>query len=112
MRIAIPLAGGKLAQHFGHCQYFALIDVDPEAKTVLGKQELEAPEHQPGLLPRWLAERGAKLIIAGGMGRRAQNLFQQNGIEVVVGAPAQALEVLLDAYLNGTLQNGENLCDH
>ena len=112
MRIAIPLAGGKLSQHFGHCQCFALIDVDPEAKTVLGKQEVEAPEHQPGLLPRWLAERGAKLIIAGGMGRRAQNLFQQNGIEVVVGAPAQAPEVLLDAYLNGTLQAGENLCDH
>ena len=112
MRITIPLADGKLSQHFGYCERFALIDVDPKAKTILGKQELEAPEHEPGLLPRWLAERGAQLIIAGGMGMRAQNLFQQNGIEVLVGATVQAPEALVSAYLEGKLQVGENLCDH
>jgi ATP-binding protein involved in chromosome partitioning len=112
MRVAIPLADGKLSQHFGHCERFALIDVDPKAKTILGKQELEAPEHEPGLLPRWLAERGAQLIIAGGMGVRAQNLFQQNGIEVLIGVLAQDPETLVAAYLEGKLQVGENLCDH
>ena len=112
MRFAIPLADGKLSMHFGHCECFALIDVDPKAKTILGKQELQAPEHEPGLLPRWLAERGAELIIAGGMGARAQNLFVQNGIQVVVGAPAQAPETLVGSYLEGTLQSGANICDH
>jgi len=29
MKIAIPLAGGKLSAHFGHCQEFAIIDADP-----------------------------------------------------------------------------------
>jgi Mrp family chromosome partitioning ATPase/NifU-like protein involved in Fe-S cluster formation/predicted Fe-Mo cluster-binding NifX family protein len=112
MRIAIPVAGGRLAMHFGHCEKFCLIDVDAGAGTILQKQELGAPDHQPGLLPRWLAERGAELIIAGGMGQRAQGLFAENGIRVVVGAPAEEPEALARSYLAGTLQAGENVCDH
>jgi len=112
MRIAIPLAAGRLSMHFGHCERFALIDVDPATRTITHSEELPAPEHEPGLLPRWLAERGAKAIIAGGMGGRAQGLFAQNGIQVVVGAPAETPEALVAAYLDGTLQSGENLCDH
>jgi predicted Fe-Mo cluster-binding NifX family protein len=112
MRVAIPLADGKLSMHFGHCERFALIDVDPKAKAILGKQELKAPEHEPGLLPRWLAEHGAQMIIAGGMGARAQDLFARNGIEVVVGAPAQTPEALVSSYLDGALQSGKNVCDH
>jgi Mrp family chromosome partitioning ATPase/predicted Fe-Mo cluster-binding NifX family protein len=112
MRIAIPLADGRLSMHFGHCERFALLDVDPAAKTIQAREELVAPAHEPGLLPRWLAERGAQLIIAGGMGARAQQLFAQNGIQVVVGAPAEAPEALASAYLEGTLKSGENVCDH
>ena len=112
MRVAIPMADGKLATHFGHCERFAMIDFDPAAKSILGKQELEAPEHQPGLLPRWLAERGAQLIIAGGMGVSAQNLFAKNGIKVVLGASAETPESLVTAYMEGTLRTGENVCDH
>ena len=52
MRFAIPLIDGRLCAHFGHCKHFALIDADVEAKKILGKEEIEAPEHQPGLLPR------------------------------------------------------------
>jgi predicted Fe-Mo cluster-binding NifX family protein len=112
MRIAIPLADGKLSAHFGHCERFVLLDVDPAAKTIRAREELVAPPHEPGLLPRWLSERGATLIIAGGMGGRARQLFAQNGIEVVVGAPAEAPDALVEAYLGGTLRSGENLCDH
>jgi predicted Fe-Mo cluster-binding NifX family protein len=88
MRIAIPLAGGKLALHFGHCEAFALLEVDTDRRLITGRQDLSAPPHQPGLLPAWLAERGANMIIAGGMGQRAQDLFAGHGIEVLVGAPA------------------------
>jgi predicted Fe-Mo cluster-binding NifX family protein len=112
MRIAIPMAEGKLTMHFGHCERFALIDVDPGSKTILKKQEVEAPEHQPGLLPRWLAERGTNLVIAGGMGANAQNLFARSGIKVLTGASPQAPEALVAAYMEGTLLTGENVCDH
>ena len=112
MRIAIPVADGKLSLHFGHCEKFAIIHADPKAKKVLKKEELDAPEHQPGLLPRWLAERGVDVIIAGGMGQRAQSLFAQNKIRVVIGAAAESPERLVADYLAGTLKTGENICDH
>jgi Mrp family chromosome partitioning ATPase/predicted Fe-Mo cluster-binding NifX family protein len=112
MRIAIPIADGKLALHFGHCERFALIDVDPAAKTIVKREDVAAPAHQPGLLPPWLAERGATVILAGGMGQRAQSLFAEQGIKVIVGAPAEAPETLATQYLAGTLQAGENVCDH
>ena len=60
----------------------------------------------------WLAERGAEVIIAGGMGQRALQLFAENGIKVVVGAPSEPPEDVLAAYLNGTLETGGNVCDH
>lgn len=112
MRIAIPLADGRLAQHFGHCAAFALIDVDLDRRTIISRQDVPAPDHQPGLLPPWLAEQGAKLILAGGMGSRAQQLFVHHGIQVIVGAPSDTPEVLVGAWLAGTLVSGENVCDH
>ena len=111
-RIAIPLAEGKLALHFGHCQQFALVDVNPATKAIVGLETVDAPAHEPGLLPRWLSERGARIIIAGGMGQRAQGLFGEQGIEVVVGAAAEAPEALAQQYMEGTLVTGGNACDH
>lgn len=112
MKIAIPLAGGRLSLHFGHCESFALVEVDPTSSRIVGRQDLPAPPHQPGLLPPWLAQQGANLIIAGGMGQRAQDLFAQQGIQVIIGAPAETPETLVGGYLAGMLHSGDNLCDH
>ena len=112
MKIAIPLAAGQLSMHFGHCEEFALVDVDEKTKEVSAMVKLQPPAHQPGVLPQWLHEQGATVIIAGGMGSRAQQLFAQNDIEVVVGAPAQGPEELVQAYVSGALQIGDNICDH
>jgi len=112
MKVAIPIAGGRLSAHFGHCEEFALIDVDPEKREITQTQMIPAPDHQPGLLPRWLHEQGATVIIAGGMGSRAQDLFAQNGIRVIIGAPSEGPEAIVTAYLSESLQTGENICDH
>ena len=112
MKIAIPLADGKLTAHFGHCAQFAILDVEGESKTITRQVVLEPPAHEPGVLPAWLAEKGVHLIIAGGMGRRAQDLFTQQNIKVVVGAPVDTPEALVSDYLAGTLQVGDNICDH
>jgi len=112
MKIAIPMADGKLCMHFGHCAQFALVEVDEASKTVTGTSYLTPPPHEPGVLPRWLHEQGANVIIAGGMGQRAQSLFAENGIKVVVGAPAEKPEDVVAAYLSGTLKVGSNTCDH
>ncbi len=112
MKVAIPVVQGVLSTHFGHCEQFALFDVDAGAKTIVDRHTLTPPPHEPGVLPRWLHEQQANVIITGGMGARAQSLFAQNGIQVIVGAAAADPEQLVRAYLDGTLQTGANICDH
>ena len=112
MLIAIPTAEGKLAMHFGHCEKFALIDVDVDSKKILSESSDTPPPHEPGVLPRWLAEKGANIIIAGGMGQRAQDMFTSNGIKVVIGAsPISPIEIV-NQYLSDSLETGDNVCDH
>ena len=112
MRIGIPVTGGRLSPHFGHCEQFALIDVDEAQNAISGKELLASPPHQPGMLPPWLAEQGVSLVIAGGMGSRAIDIFRQNGIEVVLGAQENDPEKVVLDYLQGSLVAGANVCDH
>jgi ATP-binding protein involved in chromosome partitioning len=111
MRIAIPVAEGALAAHFGHCQHFGFFEVDDDGQ-VTGPEYIVPPVHAPGVLPKWLAENKADMIIAGGMGSRAQNLFVEAGVKVLIGAPSIAPEKIVEAFLNNSLQTGDNLCDH
>ena len=111
MKIAIPLVDGRVSMHFGHCEQFALVEAD-EQKNIVGKTLLTPPSHEPGVLPAWLSEQGANVIVASGMGSRAQQLFAQSGITVVVGAPVAEPEEVVSAYLSGTLKAGDNICDH
>ncbi|MBN2430048.1 MAG: NifB/NifX family molybdenum-iron cluster-binding protein [Acidobacteria bacterium] len=112
MRIAIPVANGRLCAHFGHCESFAIIDVDMENNSLSSDSTVEAPPHQPGLLPPWLVQHGVTMVIAGGMGFRAQQLFTAQGIKVLVGAPTDVPAAIVQAWLDGRLQLGDNLCDH
>jgi predicted Fe-Mo cluster-binding NifX family protein len=112
MRYAIPVTNGKLAAHFGHCEHFAFIDIDPERGAILRKEIVASPGHEPGMLPLWLAEEGVCAVIAGGMGSRAQALFQENRIEVIVGATEEDPEQIVLDHLRGGLAVGDNLCDH
>ena len=104
MKIAVPVAQGKLCLHFGHCEQFAIIEVDKKSKSIKNKTIFTPPPPQPGVLPPWMAEQGVKLVIAGGMGARAIGLFNQLGVEVIVGAPSDDPEKIVMDYLNGTLQ--------
>ena len=112
MKIAIPLAEGRLSAHFGHCAEFVVLEVDKEKNEILSQSTHTPPPHEPGVLPRWLHEQGATVIIAGGMGGRAQDLFAQNGIRVVIGAPSEEPGAIAKAFLENSLQTGENICDH
>ncbi len=112
MRIAIPLAQGKLSLHFGHCDQFAIFDIDDSLKKVINRKDATPPGHEPGVLPQWLGGIGVNVIIAGGMGQRAQQLFVQNDIKVVVGASGASPEEIVSAYLENKLETGDNICDH
>ncbi len=112
MKIAIPVANGMLCMHFGHAPEFAVVTVDDTTKIITSSESLAAPAHEPGLLPKWLGEKGVNAIIAGGMGSRAQALFKERGITVLTGAAAGTPEDVVHEYLAGTLKCGANVCDH
>lgn len=107
---AVPVADGKLAAHFGHPEEFAIITV--EDGKINGKDRRTPPPHEPGKLPAWLQEQGVNVLIAGGIGERAKQLLIQNGVEVIIGAPMDSPEALVNQYLAGALKEGDNLCDH
>lgn len=112
MKIAIPIANGQLCMHFGHCEQFALVDVDVETKKISSTEYVTPPPHEPGVYPKWLSEQGASCIISGGMGGRAQQIFNENNIDVITGAQPDSPEKVVEAYLNKTLVTGPNTCDH
>lgn len=112
MRIAVPCENNQIATHFGHARQFAFFDVDQQKRQIAAEEKLDAPPHQPGLLPKWIAENGGQIILAGGMGQRAVQLFKQNGIEVVVGVTGLSPQQVVEQYLAGSLSTDNNLCDH
>ena len=112
MKIAIPMAQGKLCMHFGHCEKFAVLDVDEDKKEIVKREDLTPPAHEPGVLPKWIGDLCVDVVIAGGMGQRAQQLLAQNNVNVVVGAAALEPEDIVKAYLDNALQCGTNACDH
>ncbi|QJT11138.1 iron-sulfur cluster carrier protein MrpORP [Oceanidesulfovibrio marinus] len=111
-RIAVPVADGKLCMHFGHCQQFAFVDIDPDTHEVTGMTLETPPPHEPGVYPDFVSSKGAELVIAGGMGCKAQSLFTDKGVRVLVGATGQDPKEIVRQYLAGDLSLGSNICDH
>ena len=110
MKIAIPTVDGVLCPHFGQCQQFAVVEIDPETKNIIGSETMTPPPHEPGAFPSWLSQMGCNLIIASGMGRRAIDMFQQSGVDVVIGAQNSKPEEIVTAYMDGELTTSANPC--
>jgi predicted Fe-Mo cluster-binding NifX family protein len=108
MRIALSVETSNgldsaVAQHFGRCPYFALVDVD--GKEVKAVQLIKNPyfaQHQPGQVPAFIREHNADVMLSGGMGQRAIQFFAQYGIEAATGA-AGTVRDSLEKYLGGQL---------
>ena len=109
MKIAISTEDGYVAAHFGRCAKYTIVDI--EDNRISQKEEIDNPGHQPGFLPEFLSARGVDLIIAGGMGPRAQGLFAQKNIQTIIGVQGPVDEVI-EKYIQGQLESGEDLCDH
>ncbi|MGD8439619.1 MAG: NifB/NifX family molybdenum-iron cluster-binding protein [Holophagae bacterium] len=113
MIIAVPLFEGKFSPHFGGADRFAIFTVDFERKEVAGHQLAAPPEHGRGIFPAWLRQQGVEAVLAGGMGPRAAQMLSTYGIDVVTGADGDDPEMLVRAYVDGTLETSGELChDH
>lgn len=110
MKIAAACNGVQISGHFGHCENFMLFDV--ENGKITSAKSIPNPGHKPGFLPNFLADQGAGVIISGGMGGGAVDIFNERGIEVITGAAGDARQAA-EAYLRGELKSTGSIChDH
>jgi len=110
LQIAIPTSDRLTVDgHFGHAKEFMFITVNQQ--HIIDTTFVTPPKHEPGVLPKFLAEKGAHVIITGGMGAMAVNLFNNNDIDVVLGATG-SLSGVIKAYLDGSLQSQGTVCSH
>jgi predicted Fe-Mo cluster-binding NifX family protein len=107
MRVAFSTDGAYVSAHFGRCPSFTIVDI--EGNTLVKKEIVQNPGHQPGFIPEFLRERGVSCVIAGGMGRRAEDLFAQSGIRTILGVSG-TVEDTIRQMLEGRLKEGESLC--
>ena len=110
MKIAVPTAEGKLCSHFGHCESFTFVEVNPETKEILNMETKVPEEGISCQSASWISEQGANVVLAGGMGQRPLGIFSQNGVKVISGCPEMPIEDVVNSYMNSTLVTGENSC--
>ena len=113
IKIAIPLDDkDKPFAHFGHAPKFAFITADSEKKVIIEKEEMTPPPHEPNIIPQWLIENKADVVLTGGIGEKAEAMLKNNKVAVVKGVSGEDIEKIVKDYLEGTLQTQENMCDH
>ena len=102
----------RMAYHFGRCPYYVFVEVENgQIKSVETKQNPYFNSHAPGVVPEFIASQGAKVIIAGGMGPRAIDLFNRLGVQPITGVSGVVRDVLND-YLAGKLADAEPCDEH
>ncbi|NMA67490.1 MAG: dinitrogenase iron-molybdenum cofactor [Clostridiaceae bacterium] len=106
-KIAVASDNGKVTEHFGHCESFILFDA--EKGQVIKSKTVANPGHKPGFLPNFLADGGVNVIISGGMGGGAVEIFNGRNVEVVVGASGDA-KTAVESYLKGDLKTTGSVC--
>jgi len=107
-RIAISAEDNRglesvVGPHFGRCPYFIMVDLEgAEVKTVKAIENPFYGNHQPGQVPAFIHSQAADVMLAGGMGARAIQFFNDYGIDAATGASG-TVRVALDRYLKGEL---------
>lgn len=109
MKIAISCDGNMVSAHFGRCEKYVLFE--EENGKLKDRCEVGCPPHEPGMIPRFLNEKGVQRMICQGIGPRAISIFSELGIEVIAGASG-SIEAVIGKYLEGGLEGSKSTCDH
>ncbi len=107
MKIAVASEKEMVTEHFGHCVNFNIFDA--EGTNIVKSESIPNPGHKPGFLPNFLNDMGVNVIISGGMGGGAIDIFNEKNIEVIVGASGNA-KAAAQAYLEGSLKSTGSVC--
>jgi len=97
----------QTSHHFGRCPYFIFVDLDEkEVSGVIGIENPYFAAHGPGQVPTFIDSQNARVMVSGGMGRRAVSFFEQFDIQPVTGASGLVRDTL-HRYLEGELKGAE-----
>jgi len=107
MKIAISTDGDNVSSHFGRCPEYTIVDI--ENNKVASREVIANPGHEPGFLPQFLKEKSVNIIIAGGMGPRAQELFRDANIDTILGIEG-SINDTIDAFISGNLKSKGSSC--
>ena len=107
MKIAVASEGKTVTEHFGHCEGFVIFEA--QGQQIANEQFVANPGHKPGFLPVFLHDQGVNVIISGGMGGGAVDIFNEKGIEVITGAAGNAATAA-NSYLQGKLKSTGSVC--
>lgn len=108
MKYAISTSEGKVYGHFGRAPEFTFVTI--EDGEVVDKEVFPNPGHSVGSIPQFVNDKGADCMIAGGMGRRATQFFQQFGISTIVGVSGP-IDTVVEKIIDGSLEGGESICN-
>ena len=107
MKIAISTDGQYVSQHFGRCPEFTILEI--KDGKLINRETISNPGHHPGYLPKYLSEYGVNRIVAGGMGMRARELFEQAKIDAVLGIEGK-IDQVINKIIDGSLEGRESVC--
>ncbi|MFA5629452.1 MAG: NifB/NifX family molybdenum-iron cluster-binding protein [Dehalococcoidales bacterium] len=111
MKFAIPVVNGLLSSHWGQASDFLIIEVG-DNKQIIGKETMTVTEHDCQGTPMAIAQKGVNVVLAGGMGMGPRSVFENNGVEVVMGVTETDPETAVVKYLYHRLERGDNVCGH
>ena len=110
MKIVIPSKDEKLCGHFGHCEYFSIVEVNDETNEILSIESKIPEEGISCQSAHWIAAQGVNLVLAGGMGGRPLAIFAENGVKVIPGCPELPIKEVVTQFLAHNLTTGANTC--
>ncbi len=112
LRIGMPTSGGKLNAHFGRSDELTIYDLKLPEKSIVNKDIVKMPPHEEGSFPNFVKQNNVNLLIVGGIGPKAIEILEQNGVDVLKGVSEDDPESIIRLYIDGKLKDSDNDCDH
>ena len=111
MKIAVPTRDGVIDDHFGHCAYYTIFDI--ENNEIVATSRLDSPEGCgcKSNIASVMQEMGIEIMLAGNMGQGAKNKLESHNIQVIRGCKGN-IDMVVRAYLIGLIKDSGEGCSH
>ena len=110
MKIAVPTRDGHIDDHFGHCAYYTIFEI--ENKQIISTSRLDSPEGCgcKSNIASGMEEMGIEVMLAGNMGEGAKNKLAAHNIKAIRGCSGDVVALVND-YLAGKVDDSGYSCE-